>query len=63
MITALASIGAFVVLGYLVFMFAQAIRTSGLEEFSLTLRFQQHEETPKTPKLAGFLKNRFIFKK
>jgi hypothetical protein len=48
MTTALAWIGGLVVLGFLIKVFAQAVQTSGLEEFSvLRFRFKKNEKSPK----------------
>jgi hypothetical protein len=47
MITALAWIGALVVLGYLIKTVAGAIQASGLEEFSFKFRFKGNEKPPK----------------
>ena len=47
MLTALAWIGALVVLGYLIKTFAEAIQKSGLEEFSFKFRFKGNEKPPK----------------
>jgi len=47
MFTALAWIGALVILGYLIRTFAQAIQQSGLEEFTFKFRFKGNEKPPK----------------
>lgn len=47
MLTALAWIGALVVLGYLIKTFAEAIQKSGLEEFSFKFRFKGNDRSPK----------------
>ena len=47
MVTALAWIGAVVVLGFLITTFARAIQTSGLQEVSFRFRFKGNEKQPK----------------
>jgi hypothetical protein len=47
MVTTLAWIGALVVAGYLIKILAQAIRDSGLEEFSFKFRFKTTEKADK----------------
>lgn len=47
MVTALAWIGALVILAFLIKTFARAIQTSGLREVSFKFRFKGNEKQPK----------------
>lgn len=47
MVTALAWVGALVVLGFLIKTFTRAIQTSGLQEFGVKFPFKGNERPPK----------------